>query len=273
MDEELDIEYLSEGPNYLGYLDNVIDSDLDEEEDDSGIIEIGSEIDRSLVSLNILYDNLPKTSGCEKCLEINGEENKDWCCKRMSPSMYYVEFLNVFHKFEKWSHKRKKEVILKAFANYLNNDLEKGCIFYSNGCTIYKQRPTSCRNYGVISEESWNKRWEFLKERDGDKFCGIPQCNLVKSEIPITPELENKWFEHTKKCEERIGILKKEINLHDQQGGTYLTFHDHLLLELFGEEMLVDLTKLRLINHSKEDIDLTIKEIEKNLEKAVSGSV
>ena len=199
----------------LGLL-NVLDfgsvSDIENYTEDEETIpfpEIRSEVNRSIISLNILYDNLPKTSGCEKCSEVNGEENKDWCCKRMSPSMYYVEFLNVFYEFQKWSHKRKKEVILKAIANYLSNNLEKGCIFYNNGCSVYKQRPLACFQYGVIPETSWNKRWEALKKRDGDKFCGIPQCNLVKSETLITPELENKWFEYTKKCEERIGITKE----------------------------------------------------------------
>jgi len=63
-----------------------------------------------LASLNVLYENMPETSGCEKCEEINGD-NKQWCCQRLGPSMYYVEFLNLWQEIQDhWGKDKKKSV-------------------------------------------------------------------------------------------------------------------------------------------------------------------
>lgn len=225
-----------------------------------------------LISLQVLYDGMPKTSGCESCAQINGKENEHWCCKTQSPSMFYSEFLKVYRNVKNWNRERRKELILRALRSYLDNSLSKGCIFYDNGCQVYDDRPFNCRMYGVIPEKNWNKRWTALKKRQGAKFEARPQCSLVGSEIPITPEMEDKWFRHTRRTEERIGVSKITINLHDLSGGSYRTFHDHLLLDLFGEDILATLTNVRVNNPSREDIDLTIDEMRKLInEKAVSS--
>lgn len=220
-----------------------------------------------LISLDVLYEGMPKTSGCEKCVETNGD-NVHWCCRTQSPSMYYVEFLRVFKEVgENWIFDRKKELMLRAVKTYLDNSINKGCVFYDEECTIYSVRPFSCRMYGVIPEDSWNKRWEALKERQGDNFEATPQCSMVSAEKEVTSEQEDKWFLHTKKTEKRIGISSDVVNRHDLAGGSYRTFHDHLLLEFFGEHLMGVLTEARLTNSTKEEIDLLVAELRKQIDE------
>ncbi len=234
-----------------------------------------SNLEGPIVALNVLYNGMPATSGCEKCAEVNGD-NVKWCCSSQSPSMYYVEFLQVLKRVgDTWSEEEKTDVILRAVRNYLDNSLSKGCVFFcDNECAVYKVRPLACRLYGVISKENWDKRWETLKERQGESFEAKPQCSLVTADQEITPSLEGKWFLHTRKSEERIGIPSEVINRHDLGGGSYRTFHDHLLLEFFGEELLSVLTEARMTNSTEEEINLLIEELRKQLdERSLPGQV
>jgi hypothetical protein len=223
-----------------------------------GVNTTSPESQRALVSLNVLFSGMPTTSGCEKCVEANGE-NAFWCCKTQSPSMYYVEFLNVYNEVKKWPVAKQQALISRSIRNYLDDSVSKGCVFYVDGCLCYSQRPFICRSYGVIPQENWDKRWESLKDNMGDQFNALPQCNLVASSTPISAVMENRWFEHTKKCEGRLGVSSDSIRKHDEDGGSYRTFHDHLLLEMFGEELLVRLTKIKLSNPTKEEIKLFIE--------------
>jgi len=232
-----------------------------------GINQNKSNLQGPLVSLKVLYEGMPKTFGCDQCFDVNGED-KEWCCRKNSPSMYYVEFLYVFkHILKEWSCKHREELLLRSVRNYLDNSLSKGCVLYEGHCSIYEHRFFSCRQYGVVPKESWDKRWESLKKRQGDKFEALPQCTLVSAEKEITVAQENKWFKHIKTCEERIGVPSSRIELHDDAGGSYRTFHDHFLLEMLGEEAMCILSDSRITNPSKEDIDATIEEIKKIVNK------
>lgn len=124
----------------------------------------------------------------------------------------------------------------------------------------------NCRMYGVIPKENWDKRWESLKERQGENFEAKPQCQLVSSEEEITAAMEDKWFLHTRKAEQRIGIPDEVIDLHDGGGGSYRTFHDHLLLEIFGDRIMGVLTEARLTNSTAEEIELLVQELRKQLD-------
>jgi len=220
-----------------------------------------------ITSLNILYDEMPETSGCEKCPEIN-KDDEIWCCLTQNPSMYYVEFLNAWqHIQEEWSKLDRKNLILRAIRNYLDNSLSKGCIFYDSECLIYKQRPYACRMYGIIPTETWNTRWESLKKRQGDNFEAKPQCELVICDSEITPDQEDKWFSHTTTCEKRIGVAEPIIKLHDHAGGSYRTFHDHILIEMFKDDFLHMLSQVRLENPKKEDITEIINQIDLLLDR------
>jgi len=49
--------------------------------------------------------------------------------------------------------------------------------------------------------------------------------------------------------------------LHDNPGGPYRTFHDHILIEMYSPAVLEHLTKVRMTNPSKDDIEETVKMI------------
>lgn len=215
-----------------------------------------------LASLKVLYEGMPQTSGCEQCKSINGD-NFNWCCLTQYPSLYYAEFLYLWQEIqEKWTKEHKKQLLLRAIRCYLDNSVTKGCVCYDEGCQVYNNRPFACRIYGVIPQKNWEERWKQLKKRQGKQFQAKPQCNLVKSETPITSEMEDKWFVHSRQCEERIGIAPNIIKQHDLAGGSYRAMHDHILLEMLGEDHLVTLSDVRMTNPSKDDIDLTIRMIE-----------
>lgn len=226
-------------------------------------------IDAPLVSLNILYEGMPETTGCNKCQEVNGD-NAYWCCKTQSPSMHYIEFLRAWREVQSWDKSKKANVVISCIRNYLSNESNKGCVFYDCGCTIYEDRPFACRMYGIVPEENWNKRWDSLKDRDGDKFSAVPQCDLVSTvdNKPVSADSENKWFAHIVKTEERIGVSKIAIRLHDEPGGSYRTFHDHILMEIFPSQTLDILTQVKLTNPSKDDIEETAEVLWNSLSEA-----
>lgn len=221
---------------------------------------------RPLISLQVLYDGMPTTSGCEKCQEANGDDAW-WCCREISPSMYYVEFLKVWeHVQESWSKKKKTDLVIRAIKNYLSSESKKGCIFWGQGCACYPVRPFYCRLYGVIPVDSWDKKIASIKEReDGSEVRS--QCLLVSSSKPISEKDEDKWFEHIKQTEEEMGMPKHCIALHDLPGGCYRTFHDHLLLELLEASALNKLTQIKLTKPSAEHISLFAEELAKQIEK------
>ena len=83
-----------------------------------GISTTDANIKAPLASLEVLYERMPETSGCEKC-EVHNGDNAYWCCKTINPSMYYVEFLEVWSKVQKWGPKKRLPVILRAIKTYL----------------------------------------------------------------------------------------------------------------------------------------------------------
>jgi Fe-S-cluster containining protein len=229
-----------------------------------------------LARLKIIYEDMPPTAGCENCSAVNGEEQKDWCCKTQNPSMYYCEFLYIWQEVQKWPKTRRAWLVLRAIRNYLSNSLSKGCIFYEDsfGCKVYEHRPFMCRMYGVIDPERFQQRFDLLRERQGEKFEAKPQCKLVhvaddQALIPyIKAEDEDKMFQQVMTCEARIGMTEPLLKLHDQPGGPYRTFHDHILIELFPPAFLEMLTKTRMTNPSQEDIDKTIEIVDGILQES-----
>lgn len=222
-----------------------------------------------MVKLEVLYESIPGTIGCEKCSDINGDR-KDWCCKEQSPSLFYSEFIYIWREVERhWSKRKKLDLIIRAIRNYLANITNKGCIFYDSGCQTYKQRPLACRLYGVMPKESWEEREKRIRNIFGEDVKISPQCSLVSvnREIPISLEEENKWFLKTREAEQSLGVDSHTIMLHDNPGGSYRTFHDHLLMELFSLNFLSMLTQIKMTNPSKEDVESTLQYLMKNLEE------
>lgn len=206
----------------------------------------------SFISLKVLYDGLPSTSGCETCQEVNGE-NVHWCCRTQSPSMFYVEFLYIWEHVKTWKKQDRLALFLRSIKNYLSTSHDKGCVFYDSKCTTYSRRPLSCRNYGILSDEVWQQRVSAVKGHS-ENHDPKSQCNLV-SGPRINKTQDTKWFFHTAKAEAKLGVPLNIIKQHDLPGGSYRTFHDHILLEIFDDSVLSALTKFKLSKPKEEDID------------------
>ena len=225
-----------------------------------------------MASLKVLYERMPETCGCEDCEEINGLERKQWCCRLQNPSMHYSEFMYTWRDVEKkWSKVKRLELVLNAISTYLDNSMDKGCIFYNSGCQIYSTRPFACHMYGVMPVETWKKREAQIKEVMGEDVKISPQCSLVKLKNDplgvLTGKQEDLWFSQVLRAEKQLGVSQHHIDLHDNPGGSYRTFHDHLLMELFPIQFMAMLTKVRLTNPSKEDIAATVGVLREQLEK------
>lgn len=214
-----------------------------------------------MIQLEVLYESMPKTGGCEKCEEINGNKSF-WCCKYQCCSMFYCEFIYVWKYIEKhWSKTKRLDLVISAIRNYFRNDTNKGCIFFKNECLCYNLRPLSCRLYGIMPKESWREREKRINNILGDNVKIEPQCTLVKTVdgSEVTVEMENQWFFRTMDIESKLGVSSNIIKLHDNPGGSYRTFHDHLLMELFSAQFLGMLTKVKLSNPSEKDINTTLE--------------
>lgn len=207
-------------------------------------------------------------------IEILGEESfvthagEVHNCRTHNPSMYYVEFLNAWQQVQKWSKEKRADLIIRSIKNHLLGEIDKGCVFWSGECLVYDHRPFACRMYAVIPQESWDSRVANLKKRYGEDYEPRPQCDLVSVEgDSITKDQEDKWFRHTANCEKRIGINPNVISAHDEPQGSYRTFHDHVLLELFDEGFLTKLSMVRLSNPSPEEVDEFVEVLETELRK------
>lgn len=225
-------------------------------------------VKKSFASLKIVYDSMPKTSGCESCADIN-KENIHWCCKTIVPSAYYSEFLYAWEDVEKkWNKKDKLDLILRAIKNHIT-DNQKGCPFYNIGCSIYEKRFLQCRMYGIIPRKSWKKRVKNLKSIYGKDYKATPQCNLVKSDIYVDEKKENTWFEFSRICESKIGVSNKTIQEHDSEKGSYRAIHDHILMYCFSEDMLTSLSSIRLSKPTEKDIEDFLIILRRKLENVI----
>jgi len=217
----------------------------------------------------------PKKSLKKKLQEIYYEDvNLDTtcsgrceCCKVAMPQMNYSEFCQVIHEvWDKEDRGSKIELICKCVEYFFRNEYEKWekdslvkpCLLLDedNKCKYYENRPLSCRMYGL-----WPK---VVYERRVDRFANAYKGILKRKELPLCEqcpnvELVNKEQEIT---EEVIEVLYKKLDELDKKTGSftdvqiqgkenYRTFHDWLLLKIFGEDWLVSLTTFMLAADKK----------------------
>lgn len=220
-----------------------------------------TKLDKALEKLNKIYKRVPQTNGCLSNISKPIQEGGcgAHCCVFNNPSMLYVEYLNTMKNvFNTWSEQKICGLFEKAIRNFLNNNNLKTCIFFDKeklNCGCHKNRPLSCQTYGITPELEYNKKYVQLKIRCKNtvqQFMVRQQCNKIKTQngkIPTTKETD-KLFEQIKELEHFIGIKRKDI--HDDNHGTYRTYHDHLLIQYFPDNILAQLSHLRL-NASQEE--------------------
>ena len=216
---------------------------------------------RALVSLKVLYEGMPTSTGCETCLDVNGEDDLHWCCTQQNPNMFHIEYEHATAQISHWSRKKRVDLIERALRGYLSRDFNQACIFYDGGCTIYETRPFACRMFGVIPKETWDEGVaKFLV--DHPKVIARPQCDLVRQKTPVTASQHRKWSDHIRNCELQSGRSEREIRLHDKRGGGYRTFYEHILIELCSMGIL-DTDKLGRLRDTEPDKNAINEEAER----------
>jgi Fe-S-cluster containining protein len=204
-----------------------------------------NKLPKIIKNLNATYETMPETKGCME--NINKEGGCEaWCCQSQNPQVLYVEFYNAWQKvMTTWPNEKIVGLVRGALRNYLSNESNKGCIFWDKEtklCGHHETRPYNCRIYGVIPEEEFKPRYERLKVLNPNVK---DQCNLV-SAIGNQPTKKDTdaWWESIRKLEQDIGIPSHLIT--DEPGGSYRTYHDHILIQLFSDKVLNELTLIRL---------------------------
>jgi len=206
-------------------------------------------------SLEYLYKKIPDTKGCMEYISKPASKGGcgAWCCKLQNPQVLYSEFLLTWnHITHNWSDEKIGELIRRSLENYMQDSYVKGCVFWSREtklCGQHETRPFNCRIYGITPEEEWKPRYERLKVIYPDTK---PQCGLVSTTdgSEFTKKKSDAIWREVKQVEQMIGIRPELIT--DDFGGSYRTYHDHILLHIFGESGLEFLTEVNL-NSSDEE--------------------
>lgn len=236
-------------------------------------------VQSALSKLGNLYKTMPDTKGCMEHINLSKEDGGcgGWCCKHQNPSVLYVEFLNTWKSILKLELPYFVAFFELALRNYLSDKPTKGCMFWDDETKLCRQhatRPYNCRIYGVTPEEDFKPRFEKLKVIYKDSLGAVikDQCDLVSTVDGkiVTKDDIDKWWNELREIEKSIGIKESEIT--DQIGGTYRTYHDHMLLKICNDDMMNKLQILRL-HGNKMEKELAIKDIIDNLRNNLESSV
>ena len=206
-----------------------------------------SELPKAFDKLLNLYQQIPDTNGCMD----NIKECHSWCCQNQNPNLVYCEFLRTWnHILKTWDGDKIISLVERALQNYLSDLPVKGCIFRNEEthlCDIHKYRPLSCMLYAITPKEEFDERLEKIKARYKGQIGAFfrDQCPLVETVNgkKVTTKDTDKWWTELKEIERSIGI--EESHIVDRFGGTYLTFHDHLLIYLLPEYLFNNLASVR----------------------------
>ena len=198
------------------------------------------------------------------------------CCRVAMPQMNYSEFVQIATKV--WQEKKNVEIldiICKSLEYFFRYDyakwgkdaLVKPCMLLNEEglCTVYEDRPLSCRMYGLWPEDMYNERV--------DKFAAAykQKYGLEREELPLATQcpLVKRQDEDSSLDREVIEGLYKQLDDLDKTTGNfsnaqirqrenYRTFHDWLLLKILGEEWLSQLTTF-ILAANRETMDDQIK--------------
>lgn len=237
------------------------------------VTDLGTALDKIYNTVNL------ETTCCHTCE----------CCNVAMPQINYSEFINIVTDvWENKSNKEILEIICKSVEYFFKYEYEKWgmeslikpCMFLGEDkmCTIYSKRPLSCRLYGLWPNEEYEKRVDkFAKayEQYGLKREDLPlnrQCPLVKRTNPdkeLTKEVIDDLFNHLDNLDKSVGNFS---NLQVKQKENYRTFHDWLLLKIFGEDWLSQLTTFILAS-DKETMEDQIKAIKDVVNKAFKNKL
>lgn len=223
------------------------------------------QIKKAIKKLKNLYSFLPETEGClENINKPNGCSS--WCCSEQNPQVSFAEFLYSWYYLSKKSKEDIFSVFSKAVQNYLSHN-NKPCIFWNTEtklCNQHLNRPFNCRIYSQIPEEEFKPRYERLKilyPNENTRY----QCDLTRviGEALSKKDIDD-YFESIKLIEKEVGV--KSSLFHDGDGGSYRTYHDHLLLYLSTDSFLSLLTKIKT-KGTDQDKERIIKDLPEKIKE------
>jgi Fe-S-cluster containining protein len=204
-----------------------------------------------------VHNKIPDTRGCMENINKEGGCGA-WCCLLQNPQVLYSEFLYTWKYIVKeFSVDEIINVIERAIRNYIAGDVIKGCMFFnkeSRMCTVHPARPYACRYYGITPKGEFEKRLAATKKQFPDAEEGEirDQCGLVSTlngRKVRQKEMDKNWTTLIN-VEKFLGIPEKQIN--DGPGGSYRTYHDHVLLKNMPNEVLIELQTIRLLKNEEE---------------------
>lgn len=195
------------------------------------------------------------------------------CCNVACPQLHYVEFIQIVTElWKKLYHKQKLDLLINSLEYFFRYDYEKWgmdslvkpCMLLDRDtklCTVYSDRPLSCRLFGLWPKEEYESRVDKfekayakygLKREDLPLNTQCPNVKRVDESNPLTTEVINGLFEKMDRLDEKMGNFTE---LQIKQKENYRTFHDWLLLKVIGEDMLVKLTTFAMAASKEVMID------------------
>lgn len=205
------------------------------------------------------------------------------CCQVAMPSMNYSEFVQIITVL--WNSISKDEkisLICKSIEYFFRNEykkwgkdsLIKPCMLLNDKglCMAYNDRPLNCRLYGLWPNDEYIKRvdrFEKAYAQYGLKRDELPlntQCPNVKrvdEKIPLTIDIINELFHKLDDLDKDIGGFSA---LQVEQKENYRSFHDWILLKIYGERWLVLLTTF-MMAATKETMEDQIVQLNKTIKE------
>ncbi len=195
------------------------------------------------------YKKIPNT----KCLNCPGKCGVEAdCCKVFSPPMLFIEFISILRNISKLPKEELKKIHYQCFESYLNSDLAKPCMLLKeNLCSVYNERPLSCRLFGLYPQKEYNERLDRIQKELDIDISEIPfnkQCENIKSSGQKAVQTET-----SKRIHGNMHDIDVQLFDNPQVGSyfvyntqTYLPFDAHWLLLHLGAEKLQDLTVMKL---------------------------
>jgi len=224
-------------------------------------------------------------------------KNRGECCRVAMPQINYSEFLQILSSI--YENKKIDDLLdivctsVEYFFRYEYSKwgmetMVKPCMLLGKDglCTVYKDRPLSCRVYGLWPKDVYDRRVDKFEKayakynlkREEMPLC--TQCNCVKrvdESVPLTESLIESLYQQLNNLDKKIGTF---TDLQIKQHENYRTFHDWLLLSIYGEEGLSSLTTfiLKADKATMEDQIKVFKEIVRtsfkdNVDKLVRGLI
>lgn len=199
--------------------------------------------------LNRVYNTVDLRTTCNHGLT---------CCKTACPQMNACEFSSLIDRVWKTSSKSQKlDLICKSVEYFFHNEFEKyglaiflkPCMLLSEDgkCKYYDQRPLNCRMYGLWPKEVYNERVDkfekayagLVKREELPLNTQCPNVKRIDDSKLLTKEIIDGLYKQLDDLDEKISNFSKA---QIQNKENYRTFHDWLLLKVFGEQWLIDLT-------------------------------